>query len=99
MPSPDATPSLSIAADPVAPGLGLGLGLFADEQYTVGLFQRLKPAVVHIASLSINRHSGMQPLLNPEHMPRNFGSGFIWSADPVTGVAQIVTNYHVSDSW
>lgn len=79
------------AAAPLLPDAGgTGLALFADEQYIVNLFQKYKPSVVHIACLSINRHSGMSPILNPEAIPRNFGSGFVWDHE-----GHIVTNYHV----
>ena len=66
--------------------------------------QRCKPSVVHIACISSSSHPGggsrslpaapymmsPPPSLDPEAVPSNFGSGFIWDTE-----GYIVTNYHV----
>ncbi|GAX75289.1 hypothetical protein CEUSTIGMA_g2734.t1 [Chlamydomonas eustigma] len=65
-------------------------GLYGDEQYIVDLFQRCKPSVVHIACMSPGQHRSSMPSLNPEFVPRNFGSGFLWDQQ-----GHVVTNYHV----
>eukprot|EP00955_Chlamydomonas_euryale_P030620 322561-Chlamydomonas_euryale.AAC.9 len=56
--------------------------------------QRCKPSVVHIACSSPSRNAGFAPTLNPDSVPRNFGSGFVWDK-----AGHVVTNYHVSSLW
>ncbi|KAL6750928.1 trypsin-like cysteine/serine peptidase domain-containing protein [Haematococcus lacustris] len=95
--TPAAAQAAAEASGAVGAGVALGSalqlsGLSEEEQRVVQLYQRCRPSVVHIACSAVGqRASGVwAPHLNPEQVPRNFGSGFIWDKD-----GHVVTNYHV----
>jgi S1-C subfamily serine protease len=61
--------------------------LAADEDTTINLFKRAKPAVVGITTTELQRNFFT---LNPVEIPRGTGSGFVWDAE-----GHVVTNFHV----
>ncbi|MBM4266060.1 MAG: PDZ domain-containing protein [Deltaproteobacteria bacterium] len=71
------------ATAPVA----VGSDLDAEEQATVGLFERASPSVVFITSLSARRGALR---LDDRAVPQGAGSGLVWDRE-----GHIVTNFHV----
>lgn len=61
--------------------------LTQDEKNTIALFQRSRPSVVYITSLTTRRDAFT---LNMLEIPQGEGSGFVWDKQ-----GHIVTNYHV----
>ncbi|PSC73356.1 Protease Do-like chloroplastic isoform B [Micractinium conductrix] len=61
--------------------------LTAEERNTIGLFQRSRPSVVYITSLTTRRDAFT---LNMLEIPQGEGSGFVYDKN-----GHIVTNYHV----
>ncbi|KAL4448534.1 hypothetical protein ABPG75_005753 [Micractinium tetrahymenae] len=61
--------------------------LTQEEKSTISLFQRSRPSVVYITSLTTRRDAFT---LNLMEIPQGEGSGFVWDSE-----GHIVTNYHV----
>jgi len=64
--------------------------LAADEQATIDLYNKARPSVVHITTLTARQN---RFTLNVEQVPAGSGSGFVWD-----GLGHVVTNYHVVES-
>jgi S1-C subfamily serine protease len=58
-----------------------------DEQRTIELYKSVRPSVVHVTRLSVQRDFSTMDL---EQIPEGTGSGFIWD-----DAGHVVTNYHV----
>ncbi len=61
--------------------------LTAEEQETIGLFQRLSPSVVFITTLSTVRSMWTADVMQ---VPQGTGTGFVWDDGQ-----HVVTNFHV----
>ena len=61
--------------------------LSAEEQLTIGIFQRASPSVVYITTLQRVRDFFSRNVLR---VPQGTGSGFVWDEQ-----GHVVTNYHV----
>jgi S1-C subfamily serine protease len=57
------------------------------EKTNIAIYERAKPSVVHITTLSLQQ-DGYH--LNPQEVPEGTGSGFIWDEG-----GHVVTNFHV----
>lgn len=74
-------PSLAPAAEPMP------LGMTAQEQHTIRLFEQAAPSVCFITTSTLRRSYYSR---NVQEIPSGSGSGFVWNKD-----GHIVTNYHV----
>jgi S1-C subfamily serine protease len=64
--------------------------LAQDEQATIDLYNKTRPSVVNVTTLTARRNRFS---LNVEDVPAGTGSGFVWD-----DLGHIVTNYHVVES-
>jgi S1-C subfamily serine protease len=62
-------------------------GLFENEKLVIDLYKRVKPSVVNVTSLTVQRDFFSR---NLQSIPKGMGTGFIWDKE-----GRIVTNYHV----
>ncbi len=74
-------PSLAPAAEP------LPLGMTAQEEHTIRLFEQAAPSVCFITTSTLRRSYYSR---NIQEIPSGSGSGFVWNKD-----GHIVTNFHV----
>jgi S1-C subfamily serine protease len=79
---------------PVTPGTRAELrqvkyrdGLYENEKLVIELYKRVKPSVVNVTSLTVQRDFFSR---NLQSIPKGMGTGFIWDQE-----GRIVTNYHV----
>jgi S1-C subfamily serine protease len=70
-----------------APTTNIPLGMTAQEEHTIRLFEQAAPSVCFITTSSLRRNYYSR---NVEEIPSGSGSGFVWDRD-----GHIVTNYHV----
>lgn len=73
--------TLTPAAEPMP------LGMTAQEQHTIRLFEQAAPSVCFITTSTLRRSYYSR---NVQEIPSGSGSGFVWNKD-----GHIVTNYHV----
>lgn len=64
--------------------------LAPDETSTIDLYNKSRPSVVHITTLTARRNGFT---FNVEQVPAGTGSGFVWD-----DLGHVVTNYHVIES-
>lgn len=87
-PAPQGSPALPApTTTPQVPPGPLPSELAEGEMATVGLFKRVSPSVVYIATSNVQRDFFT---LNLMQIPRGTGSGFVWDEQ-----GHIVTNFHV----
>ncbi|HYV39070.1 MAG TPA: trypsin-like peptidase domain-containing protein [Gemmataceae bacterium] len=62
-------------------------GVYENEKSLNDLYKRVKPSVVNVTSMTVQRDSFTR---NIERIPKGMGTGFVWDKE-----GRIVTNYHV----
>ncbi len=62
-------------------------GLYQNEKQVIDLYRRVKPSVVNVTTLTVQRNGRTR---NLDRIPKGMGSGFVWDQQ-----GHIVTNYHV----
>jgi S1-C subfamily serine protease len=62
-------------------------GVYENEKQVVELYKRVKPSVVNVTSLTVQRDFFTR---NLQSIPKGMGTGFVWDQE-----GRIVTNYHV----
>jgi len=71
----------------VAPSVAARGDLAADEKATIDIYNRSRPSVVNVTTLTAKRNRYNRSV---ETVPAGTGSGFIWD-----NLGHVVTNYHV----